>query len=148
MMACKCAATGSSPCCSGAERLKLNGKKAHSTQKPEPCSIALSSLQQSGDIVLDPFFGSGTTGAVAKKLHRHWIGIEFDQTYLEIAQKRLERIIPRRTPTKSLTWAIRNGFEAHPIRQPCWRTACSNPVRSYTSRLIAPELPTSNPTAT
>ncbi len=47
-----------------------------------------------GDVVLDPFFGSGTTGAVAKKLHRNWIGIELEPDYIEIAKNRLDSIIP------------------------------------------------------
>jgi site-specific DNA-methyltransferase (adenine-specific) len=83
------------PICSGAERIKDNGKKAHSTQKPEALLyrviLASSNL---GDLVLDPFFGSGTTGAVAKKLHRNWIGIEKEEQYIKIAQKRIDAIIP------------------------------------------------------
>jgi modification methylase len=68
------------PLCSGAERLRSNGQKAHSTQKPEALlyRVILSSSNP-GDVVLDPFFGSGTTGAVAKRLHRRWIGIEREQ---------------------------------------------------------------------
>ena len=83
------------PICSGAERLKLNDKKAHSTQKPEALlyRVILSSSQP-GDIVLDPFFGSGTTGAVAKRLHRPWIGIEKEAKYIEIARARINAIIP------------------------------------------------------
>jgi len=64
--------------CIGEERLKGdNGKKAHSTQKPEELlkRVILSTTKQ-GDLVLDPFFGTGTTGAVAKKLKRNYIGIE------------------------------------------------------------------------
>ena len=81
------------PICSGSERLKIDGKKAHSTQKPEALlyRVILASSNP-GDIVLDPFFGSGTTGAVAKKLHRHWIGIERDQAYIKLAQQRLDKI--------------------------------------------------------
>ncbi|MEO5953056.1 MAG: site-specific DNA-methyltransferase, partial [Chloroflexia bacterium] len=65
------------PLCTGSERIKVNGEKAHTTQKPEALlyRVILSSTSP-GDIVLDLFFGTGTTGAVAKKLHRHWIGIE------------------------------------------------------------------------
>lgn len=83
------------PICSGAERLKVNGKKAHSTQKPEALlyRVILSSSNP-GDIVLDPFFGSGTTGAVAKKLRRNWIGVEMDPSYIGIAQKRIDNIVP------------------------------------------------------
>ena len=83
------------PICSGPERLKVNGKKAHSTQKPEALlyRVILASSNP-GDVVLDPFFGSGTTGAVAKKLHRNWIGIEMDEGYIALAQKRLNNITP------------------------------------------------------
>jgi len=81
------------PICSGSERIKVNGKKAHSTQKPEALlyRVILSSSNP-GDLVLDPFFGSGTTGAVAKKLHRHWIGIELEGEYIQMAQERIDKI--------------------------------------------------------
>lgn len=81
------------PICRGKERIKINGEKAHPTQKPEALlyRIIISSTNP-GDIVLDPFFGSGTTGAVAKKLRRHWIGIESDPKYVEIARDRIEGI--------------------------------------------------------
>jgi site-specific DNA-methyltransferase (adenine-specific) len=79
--------------CSGSERIKENGQKAHSTQKPEALlyRVMLSSSNQN-DIVLDPFFGSGTTGAVAKRLGRRWIGIEKDLKYIDIANRRIEKI--------------------------------------------------------
>ena len=79
------------PLCTGAERLKgADGKKAHPTQKPENllARVILSSTKR-GDIVLDPFFGTGTTGAVAKKLGRHFIGIEQDERYVAIASERI-----------------------------------------------------------
>jgi modification methylase len=81
------------PICSGSERVKLNGEKAHSTQKPEALlyRVILSSSNP-GDVILDPFFGSGTTGAVAKKLHRNWIGIERDDIYIQVAEQRIESI--------------------------------------------------------
>lgn len=81
------------PICSGKERIRINGKKAHPTQKPESLlyRIILSSTNP-GDIILDPFFGTGTTGAVAKKLHRKWIGIECDPTYAKIARNRIKNI--------------------------------------------------------
>ena len=81
------------PLCTGTERVKLNGKKAHSTQKPEALlyRVILSSSNP-GDVVLDPFFGTGTTGAVAKRLHRQWIGIERDEEYAEVAQERIDGI--------------------------------------------------------
>jgi len=82
------------PLCTGAERLKNNGKKAHSTQKPEALlyRIILASSNP-GDIILDPFFGSGTTGAVAKKLKRDYVGIEREKTYIDLARNRID-IIP------------------------------------------------------
>ncbi len=83
------------PICSGAERLKVDGKKAHSTQKPEALLYrVLVSSSNAGDVVLDPFFGSGTTGAVAKRLHRRWIGIEQEDGYIELAQARIDSIEP------------------------------------------------------
>ena len=84
------------PICIGTERLKNeNGKKVHPTQKPESLlhRIILSSSNQ-GDVVLDPFFGTGTTGAVAKRLSRSFIGIEKDSRYLSYAKKRIEKITP------------------------------------------------------
>ncbi|HMQ51654.1 MAG TPA: DNA methyltransferase [Anaerolineae bacterium] len=81
------------PVCTGKERLKVDGSKAHTTQKPEALlyRIILSSSNP-GEVVLDPFFGTGTTGAVARKLHRRWIGIEQDEQYVRLAQARLEAI--------------------------------------------------------
>ncbi len=81
------------PICSGKERIKVNGEKAHSTQKPEALlyRVILSSSSP-GDVVLDPFFGTGTTGAVAKKLQRHWIGIERDSSYAKLARKRIDNV--------------------------------------------------------
>ncbi len=83
------------PIATGRERLKVDGKKAHSTQKPEALlyRVILAS-SNSGDVVLDPFFGSGTTGAVAKKLHRRWIGIEREEKYIAIAKLRIDATIP------------------------------------------------------
>jgi site-specific DNA-methyltransferase (adenine-specific) len=83
------------PLCTGKERLRINGQKAHTTQKPEAVlyRVILSSTN-AREVVLDPFFGTGTTGAVAKKLQRHWIGIEKRPDYIEIARERLETIEP------------------------------------------------------
>lgn len=81
------------PLCTGPERVRLNGEKAHSTQKPEALLYrVLSSSTKPGDVVLDPFFGSGTTGVVAKKLHRNWIGIERDPAYIQLARQRIDAI--------------------------------------------------------
>jgi hypothetical protein len=84
------------PLCVGEERLRdESGKKLHPTQKPEELlrRIILASSDP-GDIVLDPFAGSGTTAAVAKQLHRHWIGIEQDATYVQAARRRVEAVQP------------------------------------------------------
>jgi len=81
------------PLCTGKERIMVDGKKAHSTQKPEAILYrVLLATSKPGDIVLDPFFGSGTTGVVAKKLNRKWIGIEKEEKYIEIAQKRIDDV--------------------------------------------------------
>jgi modification methylase len=81
------------PLCTGPERLKINGKKAHPTQKPESLlHRAILACTEVGDLVLDPFFGSGTTGAVAKKLGRRYVGIEQDAEYVKIAEGRLAKV--------------------------------------------------------
>ncbi|HCQ52817.1 MAG: site-specific DNA-methyltransferase [Brevundimonas diminuta] len=82
--------------CTGGERLKdENGDKAHPTQKPEALlHRVLLSASRIGDVVLDPFFGTGTTGAAAKRLGRRFIGIERDETYAKLAEKRIKAVIP------------------------------------------------------
>jgi modification methylase len=84
------------PICSGPERLKDGeGRKAHPTQKPEALlHRLLLATTNPGDVVLDPFFGTGTTGAVAKQLGRRWLGIERDRTYAAAAEKRISRVRP------------------------------------------------------
>jgi len=82
------------PICTGNERLKdEKGVKIHPTQKPEAllARVMLSSTKP-GDVVLDPFFGSGTTGAVAKRLGRHFVGIEREQAYIDAAQERIAEV--------------------------------------------------------
>ncbi len=81
------------PLCTGNERLKENGKKAHPTQKPEALlhRVIMASTDV-GDVVLDPFFGTGTTGAMAKKLGRTFIGIERDTDYVKLAQDRISKV--------------------------------------------------------
>src|SRR5207302_2741100 len=84
------------PICAGSERLKdATGGKAHSTQKPEALlhRVLLASTA-AGDLVLDPFFGSGTTGAVAKRLGRRFIGIERDPGYVAVARRRIAAVKP------------------------------------------------------
>ena len=112
------------PICSGGERLKdEDGQKAHSTQKPESLlyRVILSSSRQ-GDVVLDPFFGSGTTGAVARKLGRHFIGIERDKDYAKLARSRIAEIAPadgeaiettkskRAEPRIPFGWVVERGL--------------------------------------
>ncbi|HZH51415.1 MAG TPA: site-specific DNA-methyltransferase [Microvirga sp.] len=84
------------PICTGEERLKdENGRKVHPTQKPEALlARVLLSSSNPGDVVLDPFFGSGTTGAVAKKLGRHFIGLERDPIYAKAARARIDAVEP------------------------------------------------------
>jgi modification methylase len=83
------------PICGGPERLQVHGTKAHATQKPEALlyRVLLASTRP-GDVVLDPFFGTGTTGAVAKRLGRHWIGIERERRYIDVASKRIRAVPP------------------------------------------------------
>jgi modification methylase len=84
------------PICTGTERLKNeNGEKLHPTQKPEALlARVLLSCTRPGDVVLDPFFGSGTTGAVAKRLGRHFVGVEREQDYIDAAQDRIDAVVP------------------------------------------------------
>ncbi len=112
------------PICNGGERLKNDdGKKAHPTQKPEALlhRVVLASSRV-GDVILDPFFGSGTTGAVAKQLGRDFIGIERDPDYIELAKKRiaktrridetdlLETPSKREQPRIPFGWLIERGL--------------------------------------
>ena len=81
------------PLCTGSERIKLNGHKAHSTQKPEALLYrVIMSSTDVNHIILDPFFGTGTTGAVARKLKRNFIGIERSKKYVKVARNRLAEI--------------------------------------------------------
>ncbi|MBB4154824.1 modification methylase [Sphingomonas jinjuensis] len=83
------------PICGGQERLKKGGHKVHPTQKPEALLYrVLLACTKPGDVVLDPFFGTGTTGAVAKRLGRHWIGIEREPGYCAAAIERIEAALP------------------------------------------------------
>ena len=79
------------PLCQGKERIKgEDGRAAHPTQKPEELlkRVILASSNK-GDIVLDPFFGTGTTGYIADKYNRKWIGIEIEKEYIKIAKERI-----------------------------------------------------------
>jgi len=84
------------PLCTGEERLKdENGVKAHPTQKPEALlrRVILASTKP-GDIILDPFFGTGTTGAAAKQLGRKYIGLEREEQYATLARERIAKVVP------------------------------------------------------
>ena len=111
------------PLCGGPERLRNgDGRKAHPTQKPEALlHRALLAATRLGDVVLDPFFGTGTTGAVAQKLGRRWIGIERDSGYAARARERIAAIGPadlamvdirarREEPRIPFGWLIERGL--------------------------------------
>ena len=111
------------PLCSGRERIRTNGIKAHSTQKPLALlyRILLASSNP-GDVVLDPFFGTGTTGEAARRLGRRWIGIERDPQYAELARQRIAAVgappsaealqthNPRREPRLPFGMLLENGL--------------------------------------
>ncbi|HYE50857.1 MAG TPA: site-specific DNA-methyltransferase [Azospirillaceae bacterium] len=112
------------PLCTGSERLRdQSGNKAHPTQKPEALlyRVLLSSTKV-GDTVLDPFFGTGTTGAVAKRLRRNWIGCEREHAYAQLAQARiaaveeapqaelLEPPSKRQQPRVPFGWIVERGL--------------------------------------
>jgi modification methylase len=83
------------PICSGQERLRKEGVKVHPTQKPEALLYrVMLATTNKGDVVLDPFFGTGTTGTVAKRLGRQWIGCEREADYREAAMERIEMALP------------------------------------------------------
>jgi DNA modification methylase len=110
------------PICQGEERIKINGHKAHPTQKPEALLYRIiTATSKPSDLILDPFAGTGSTLAVAKKLGRNFIGIEKEEIYVNIINERLKKvnsyqkilldypleIKPKRIPFGSL---IENGF--------------------------------------
>jgi modification methylase len=110
------------PLCTGSERLKVDGRKAHPTQKPEALlHRVLLAATQPGDLVLDPFFGTGTSGAVARRLGRRFIGIDSNADYVRMAEDRLAAIAPAddalcRTPSKRdepripFGWIVERGL--------------------------------------
>ena len=79
------------PIVQGKERLRgENGRALHPTQKPEKLlELIILASSNEGDLVLDPFFGTGTTGFVAERMNRTWIGIEMNPDYVNLAQKRI-----------------------------------------------------------
>jgi modification methylase len=112
------------PICAGGERLRDdNGGKAHSTQKPEALLYrVIVASTRPGDLILDPFFGSGTTGAVARRLGRRFIGIERDANYAHVARRRIADVVPvnddavevtkskRAEPRIPFGWVVERGL--------------------------------------
>ena len=112
------------PICGGGERLKdSDGRKAHPTQKPESLlHRVILATSDPGQVILDPFFGTGTTGAVAKRLGREWIGCEREGNYRDAAIKRIEKELPldesalttmqagRSAPKVAFGALVENGF--------------------------------------
>ena len=115
------------PICTGAERLKdAEGRKLHPTQKPEALlQRVLLAASHPGDVVLDPFFGSGTTGAVARRLRRAFIGLERDPAYAEAARERIDAVVP--VPLEAVA--------AAPTRRSAPRVAFASVIEA---NLIAP----------
>ncbi len=112
------------PLCTGGERLRGDdGAKSHPTQKPEALlHRVMLATTNPGDIVLDPFFGTGTTGAVAKRLGRRWIGLERDEAYAKVAAARIRAVEPlgrdalaatpskRNEPRVPFGWVVERGL--------------------------------------
>jgi len=107
------------PACSGQERLKgPDGKKLHPTQKPEELlTRIIVASSKPDDIVFDPFLGSGTTAAMAKRLHRRWIGIERDEIYYNAAQRRIDMVQPLLTGDPLLETASQNKPKRIPFEE-------------------------------
>jgi len=132
------------PICNGKERLKDDdGHKAHPTQKPEALlHRAILSATKPGDLVLDPFFGTGTTGAVARKLGRHFIGIEREKDYADIAQARIADVKPQsdaeiiETPSKREEKRIPFGWLVERGLLPAG-TVLTSPNRQWTAKVRA-----------
>ncbi|GGY42109.1 site-specific DNA-methyltransferase [Parvularcula lutaonensis] len=132
------------PLCTGAERLKQDGAKLHPTQKPEALlHRIITATTKPGDVIVDPFFGTGTTGAVAKRLGRHYIGIERDQSYVLAAEQRIGAIVapknpeelaplpaPRREPRVGFGQVVEAGLLAPGTKLYC-------PKRKYTAKVKA-----------
>ena len=98
------------PICAGHERIKgADGQKAHSTQKPESLlhRVIVASTKP-GDVILDPFFGTGTTGAVAKRLDRRFIGIEREKIYADVARARIAEVVPAGSDAVEVTRSKRS----------------------------------------
>jgi hypothetical protein len=128
------------PLCTGDERLKDEaGVKAHPTQKPEALlhRVILASTKP-GDIILDPFFGTGTTGAAAKRLGRRYIGIEREENYAKIAKARIAKIVPATADEVVVTRASPSARSSRP-------DCCAPATSSIAPRAATP--PACAPTA-
>ena len=125
------------PICTGGERLKTDGDKAHPTQKPEALLYRiLLACTEPGDVMLDPFFGTGTTGAVAKLLGRQFIGIEREAKYVAVRAKSAS---PALLPLSGGDMAVTPGQarrNPHSVRQPCRIGPC--PPRHAAVRSASP----------
>jgi modification methylase len=122
------------PLCTGEERIKgEDGKKAHPTQKPEALlHRIIMAATKPGDVILDPFFGTGTTGAAAKRLGRHFVGIERDETYAKVAETRIAAVIPA-APEDLKVMGSKRAEVKVPVRRPGrgrYAGARRHPVRS------------------
>jgi modification methylase len=132
------------PLCTGAERLKQDGAKLHPTQKPEALLHRIfTATTEPGDIILDPFFGTGTTGAVAKRLGRHYVGIERDMSYVIAAEQRIAAVerprdeadlapmpAPRKAPRVGFGQVVEAGLLAPGTKLYC-------PKRKFSARVKA-----------
>jgi modification methylase len=119
------------PICTGGERLKdAKGNKVHPTQKPEAllARVLLASTKP-GDVVLDPFFGTGTTGAVAKKLGRDFIGFEREHAYADAARARIAAVEPVPDAAQLMLQGKRHSRACRSAR--CWKPATSCPARNW-----------------
>jgi modification methylase len=132
------------PICAGPERLKDDGgRKAHPTQKPEALLYrVILAATKPGDLVLDPFFGTGTTGVVAKRLGRRWLGLERDKDYATAARARLAKARPadnadliatpskREEPRIPFGWLVERGYLSP-------GTVLTSPNRRWTAKVRA-----------
>ncbi len=97
------------PITNSKEKIKVDKQTVHPTQKPEALLYrVIQATSNPGDVILDPFFGSGTTGVIAKKLHRNWIGIENEKKYIQAAKKRISLIEPHEFDEKIYKTKSRN----------------------------------------
>ena len=132
------------PICGGGERAKNEaGDKAHPTQKPESLLYRiLLACTKPGDVVLDPFFGTGTTGAVARRLGRRWIGIERERAYVAIAEDRIASTLPldesamRTVPDKRGAPRVAFGLLVESALVPAG-SALTDAKRRWTARVLA-----------